>query len=171
LKTHLFCAVARDDTFRARFGVDRIISGLCMSELSGYSGLAAQTLAEIAEIDRRIASLIELRDGLKRVFARVSTSGPAGTVHVHPERSRSALVEQVIIEMLEVADGRPLKTRELFESARRVSAHLKYVTFRSYLHRLKRRGVITAEKANHGSWRLSTDVVGAGGERSAFAKS
>ena len=33
-----------------------------MSELGAYSGLAAQTLAEIAEIDRRIASLIELRD-------------------------------------------------------------------------------------------------------------
>ena len=142
-----------------------------MSELSGYSGLAAQTLAEIAEIDRRIASLIELRDGLKRVFARVSTSGLAGTARVHPERSRSALVEQVIIEMLEVADGHPLKTRELFESARRVSAHLKYVTFRSYLHRLKRRGVITAENADHGSWRLSTDIVGAGSEHPAFAKS
>ena len=126
-----------------------------MSELSGYSNLAAQTLAEIAELDRRIASLVELRDGLKRVFARVSKAGPAETAHVLAERSRSALIEQVIIEMLEAADGRALKTRELFENARTVSAHLKYVTFRSYLHRMKRRGVITAEMADHGSWRLS----------------
>jgi predicted transcriptional regulator len=126
-----------------------------MSELGSHSGLAAQTLAEIAELDRRIASLVELRDGLKRVFARVSKAGPAETAHVLAERSRSALIEQVIVEMLEAADGRSLKTRELFESARTVSAHLKYVTFRSYLHRLKRRGVITAEKSDHGSWRLS----------------
>ena len=142
-----------------------------MSELSGYSGLAAQTLVEIAEIDRRIASLVELRDGLKRVFARVSIAGHDETSRVHPERSRSVLIEQVIIEMLEAADGGSLKTRTLFESARRVSAHLKYVTFRSYLHRLKRRGVITAENADHGSWSLSTDVASARGERSAIARS
>jgi predicted transcriptional regulator len=141
-----------------------------MSELSGYSGLATQTLAEIAEIDRRIASLIELRDGLKRVFARVSTSGPAETAHVHPERSRSALIEQITIEMLEAADGRAMKTRELFETARRASPHLKYVTFRSYLHRLKQRGVITSENADHGSWRLSPDLERAG-VRSAIAQS
>jgi predicted transcriptional regulator len=140
-----------------------------MSELSGYSGLAAQTLVEIAEIDRRIASLVELRDGLKRVFSRVSTAGPDETSRVHPERSRSALIEQVIIEMLHTTDGGPLKTRALFESARRVSAHLKYVTFRSYLHRLKRRGVITAENADHGSWSLSADVASTGDKHRAIA--
>ena len=148
----------------------KLFRGYAMSELSGYSGLAAQTLAEIAEIDRRIASLVELRDGLKRVFSRVSRAGSAETAHVHPERARSALIEQVVIEML-VADGRAMKTRELFDGARRVSPHLKYVTFRSYLHRLKRRGVITAENADHGSWRLSADVAHAGDERSAVAES
>jgi predicted transcriptional regulator len=126
-----------------------------MSELGAYSGLAAQTLAEIAELDRRIASLTELRDGLKSVFARVSRAGPAETAHVLAERSRGALIERVIVEMLETVDGRCLKTRELFENARTVSAQLKYVTFRSYLHRLKRRGVITAQNADHGSWRLT----------------
>jgi hypothetical protein len=141
-----------------------------MSELGGYSGLAARTLAEIAEIDRRIASLVELRDGLKRVFANVSGFIPAGAAHPHPSRSRSAVTEHVIIEMLEMAEGRPLKTRELFEGVRAVSAHLKYVTFRSYLHRLKQRGVITAENADHGSWRLSGNAQGAGDRHPAFAR-
>src|ERR1700761_6155264 len=132
-----------------------------MSELGGYSGLAAQTLAEIAEIDRRIASLIELRDGLKRVFANVSGFSSAGTADLHPNRSKSAATEHVIVEMLERANGQPLKTRELFAGARAVSAHLKYVTFRSYLHRLKQRGMITAENVDHGSWRLSGSAFGA----------
>jgi hypothetical protein len=141
-----------------------------MSELGGYSGLAAQTLAEIAEIDRRIASLVELRDGLKRVFANVSGFAPAQAAHLHPSRSRSAVTEHVIIEMLESANGHPLKTRELFDGVRAVSAHLKYVTFRSYLHRLKRRGVITAENADHGSWRLSGGEQSAGDDHPAFAR-
>ena len=68
-----------------------------MSELSGYSNLAAQTLAEIAELDRRIASLVELRDGLKRVFARVSKAGPAETAHVLAERSRSAPLSSQVL--------------------------------------------------------------------------
>ena len=138
-----------------------------MSELGGYSGLAAQTLAEIAEIDRRIASLIELRDGLKRVFANVSGITSPEAAHLHPSRSRSAVNEYVIVEMLEKANGQPLKTRELFEGARAVSAHLKYVTFRSYLHRLKRRGVITSENIDHGSWRLSASMPCAGNDLAA----
>ena len=136
-----------------------------MSELGGYSGLAAQTLAEITEIDRRIASLIELRDGLKRVFANVSGIASSEATYLHPSRSRSAVTEHVIVEMLERANGQPLRTRELFEGARTVSAHLKYVTFRSYLHRLKRRGVITAENADHGSWRLSGSMPDDGNGR------
>jgi hypothetical protein len=129
-----------------------------MSELGAYSGLAEQTLAEIAEIEQRIASLVELRDGLKRVFANVS--GGASDAGVHPNRSRSAATEHVIIEMLERANGQPLKTRELFESARAVSAHLKYVTFRSYLHRLKQRGVISSVNAEYGSWKLAEHTLG-----------
>jgi len=136
-----------------------------MSQLGGHSGLAAQTLAEIAEIDRRIASLVELRDGLKRVFANVSGAISADAPHLHPSRSRSAATEHVIVEMLERAGGRPLKTRELFEGARAVSAHLKYVTFRSYLHRLKRRGVITAENIDYGSWQLSDSTTSADSDR------
>jgi|SRR3984957_12539093 hypothetical protein len=141
-----------------------------MSELGGRSGLAARTLAEIAEIDRRIASLVELRDGLKRVFANVTGFVPTEAAHLLASRSKSAVTEHVILEMLERANGRPLKTRELFEGARAVSAHLKYVTFRSYLHRLKQRGVITAENAEHGSWRLSGNAQGAGDHHPAFAR-
>ena len=125
-----------------------------MSDFGIASSLAAQTLAEIAEIDRRIASLIELRDGLKRVFVNASKGDVRETPYTQLSDSRRALVEHIIVEMLERAEGQCLRTRELFEGARTISAHLKYVTFRSYLHRLKQRGVISDEDTRHGSWRL-----------------
>jgi predicted transcriptional regulator len=128
-----------------------------MSDYGIAPALAAQTLAEIAEIDRRIASLIELRDGLKRVFVNASRGDVAEIPCTQLDGSRRAMVECIILDMLESADGRCLKTRELFEGARAVSAHLKYVTFRSYLHRLKQRGVISAADTAYGAWRLVGD--------------
>jgi predicted transcriptional regulator len=138
-----------------------------MSESSVSSGLAAQTLAEIAEIDRRIASLIELRDGLKRVFMNASGRELGESPGTEPVESRRSMMEHVILEMLEKADDCCLKTRELFAGARAISAHLKYVTFRSQLHRLKQRGLITTENAGHGSWRLARNTMRGRHDRSA----
>jgi hypothetical protein len=131
-----------------------------MSDFGMSPDLATQTLAEIAEIDRRIASLVELRDGLKRVFVNASKSDFAQTPHTQMSDSRRAMIEHVIVGMLAKADGYCLKTKELFEGARTISAHLKYVTFRSYLHRLKQRGVISSENAEYGSWRLAESAPG-----------
>ena len=125
-----------------------------MSEFGISSGLAAQTLAEIAEIDRRIASLVELRDGLKRVFLNASKGGLGAVAGAQLNDIRRSMIDHVILEMLEKSDGCSMKTRDLFDGARSVSAHLKYVTFRSHLHRLKQRGLITAENVEYGSWRL-----------------
>jgi hypothetical protein len=127
-----------------------------MSELARPSNLATQTLAQIAEIDRRIASLVELRNGLKRVFVSVCKAGNED-LRIRDQLftvSRRAMMEQLILEILENADGGPLRTRELFNRARMVSAHLNYATFRSYLHRLKRSGVIAPENTVYGSWKL-----------------
>ncbi len=139
-------------------------------ELGGYSGLAAQTLAEIAEIERRIASLVEIKGLASKESLRMSAGSCPQKPRIYtPSRSRSAVTEHVIIEMLERADGRPLKTRELFEGVRAISAHLKYVTFRSYLHRLKQRGVITAENVDHGiGWRLFGNAQRAGNDHPAL---
>ena len=131
-----------------------------MSEFGVSSELATQTLAEIAEIDRRIASLVELRDGLKRVFVNASQGEFAEAPHPQMSDSRRTMIEHVIVGMLAKADGYCLKTKELFEGARTISAHLKYVTFRSYLHRLKQRGVISSETAEYGSWKLAEYTLG-----------
>jgi hypothetical protein len=140
-----------------------------MSEFGISSDLATQTLAEIAEIDRRIASLVELRDGLKRVFVNAS-QGEFTEAHPKMSDSRRTIIEHVVVGMLAKADGYCLKTRELFEGARTISAHLKYVTFRSYLHRLKQRGVISSENAEYGSWKLAEYTLGGRHDRLAISQ-
>jgi hypothetical protein len=131
-----------------------------MSEFGISPDLATRTLAEIAEIDRRIASLIELRDGLKRVFVNASKRDFTEASLAQMSDPRRAMIEHLIVRMLAKADGCCLKTKELFEGAQTISGRLKYVTFRSYLHRLKQRGVISSENAEHGSWRLAESTPG-----------
>ena len=63
-------------------------------------------------------------------------------------------MEHVILNTLKAADSGSLKTSELFNSVRSVSAHLKYATFRSYIHRLKKRGAIASEDNSYASWKL-----------------
>jgi hypothetical protein len=141
-----------------------------MSDFGISPDVAIQTLAEIAEIDRRIASLVELRDGLKRVFVNASKSGFAETPLTQMSDTRRTIIEHVIVGMLAKADGYCLKTKELFEGARTISTHLKYVTFRSYLHRLKQRGVISSENTEYGSWRLAESALGGRHDRLATSQ-
>jgi hypothetical protein len=152
------------------------IYGLRMSELVSSSRLTAQTLAQIDEIDRRIASLAELRSGLERVLKNVIGGDALNTPKAHLTSSKQAMMEHVILNILEAADGGPLKTRELFNSVRSVSAHLKYATFRSHLHRLKKRGAIASEDNSYASWKLcaaariaaNQDTIGALSEERAI---
>jgi hypothetical protein len=133
-----------------------------MSELVSSSRLKAKTLTQIAEIDRRVASLMELRSGLERVLKNVTGDDALNTSENHLTGSRRALMEHVILKVLEAANGGSLKTKELFDGARAVSAHLNYATFRSYLHRLKRRGVIAPVDSIYGSWKLCANGQPAG---------
>jgi hypothetical protein len=130
-----------------------------MSDLISSSELAAQLLGQITEIERRIASLIEFRDGLKRAFVGVNKGDLKVPGDVPLNSCNRVLIEGMILDLLESADGRPLQTRELFSGTLSVSAHLKYTTFRSHLHRLKKRGLISAEDRTYGSWRLTSNSV------------
>lgn len=76
-----------------------VFYGLQTTELISSSTLAAQTLAQIAEIERRIASLVELRAGLKRVFTNVSRGTGPDAPERNPASSRRAMMEHVILEI------------------------------------------------------------------------
>jgi len=110
---------------------------------------------QLAETEQRIADLIAVRDGLLRVYVRVSGQDKERESEIRSSSYNRLLIERTIFETLERAKEKLATTRELFVHARVASPKLKYGTFRSYLTRLKERGLITAEARARGFWKLS----------------
>lgn len=113
--------------------------------------LVAQIRSQLDDVGKRIEDLVALQDGLNRALMRL-----AGQL---PDKLRSngfarAIVESKLLETLVAAQGQPVSTQQLFESACMAAPTLKYTTFRSYLFRLKRKGLIAGAIGMHGFWQL-----------------
>lgn len=118
-------------------------------------------LKEIAEIDARIAELQSNRRALERLLLKVRRENPAALGEVTRRNSMGrVLLEHAILEALRAA-SRPLTNKALFAAARAVDYDLKEVTFRSYLHRMKGRGLIKNPRDQSGTWQISTLSVAA----------
>ena len=110
--------------------------------------LSQHLLAQLVDVEQRIATLLALRDGLKNALLA------GGTPRVEATHLRSVsrlLIEKSILNALRSEQS--LSTKDLFKQARKAAPALKYSTFRSYLHRLKRRGEIDLTSAD-GHWKL-----------------
>jgi hypothetical protein len=116
--------------------------------------LEAQLLAELGEIERRIANLSAERDSLQRVLLRVHNQKLGGQKGARRNSYDRLLIENRILEAFRAAKGNPLSTRQLFREARAASPMLKDVTFRSHLHRLKERAFVVPQESRRGYWRL-----------------
>src|SRR5262249_31424364 len=105
--------------------------------------LERRLLAELAEIDRKIGELTVERDSIRRILFRVK-SGRSMKVDVTRKNSYNRIiVEFTIIEALKSSE-RPLSVRRLLFDAKSVVYGLKDGTFRSYLTRMKARGLIVS---------------------------
>lgn len=113
--------------------------------------LVAQIQSQLEDVGRRIDDLVALRDGLNRALMQLVGQLPDKLRSNGIERS---VVENKILEALVTAQGQPLSTQQLFESARLAIPQLKYTTFRSYLFRFKKRGLVASEAGMHGFWQL-----------------
>jgi sucrose-6-phosphate hydrolase SacC (GH32 family) len=107
---------------------------------------------EIVEIEAKIEAL----EGEKRALLRQMSKARAertGIQEVTRKNSLSRiLAENSIVEMLQNSAS-PVKTLRLFARARQTNFDLKETTFRTYLHRMKKRGVIKTGPTV-GSWQL-----------------
>jgi hypothetical protein len=126
-----------------------------MSNPINSSDLPTRIRAQLAETEQRIADLIAVRDGLLRVYVRVSSQDEEEKREVRSNSYDRLLIESTILEELKAAEGNRIPTRELFVHARGANPKLKYNTFRSHLTRLKERGLIAAEARARGFWKLS----------------
>jgi hypothetical protein len=110
-------------------------------------------LSRLADIERRIAILLAMRNGLRRAMIAANSLNEVSTRDIRTPTIDRQVIELGVLEALSGSDQYTLSTRELFEIVRRTSPTLKYVTFRSCLSRLKQRGHV-ANTDTRGHWSL-----------------
>jgi hypothetical protein len=113
--------------------------------------LEAQLLQELKSIEERISELMAEKATVQRLIVSVRRKNPAlAKIDVTRKNSiKRVLTESVVLESIKNST-KPRKTHELYSEMLKVDSDLKESTFRSTLHRMKRRGVIFSP--NDGLW-------------------
>jgi DNA-binding transcriptional ArsR family regulator len=122
-----------------------------MSESPERATLEQQLVAELADIERKIGELEQERSAVQRMLLRARQENLLNRDVTRKNSFNRILVENKILETLEKSN-KFVRTSELYSEAQRVVYSLKDQTFRSYLHRLKERGLIEAS-LNRGFWK------------------
>jgi predicted HTH transcriptional regulator len=115
----------------------------------------ARILSELAEIDQKIARLTSDRAALQRFLKNVRDDEQGDQEVTRNNSYVRIIVENRILEVLREED-QPVSSQTLFTLAVIVHYGLKEQTFRSYLHRLKQRGLIVQSKTRgRGYWEIA----------------
>lgn len=120
--------------------------------------LENKILQEIAERKRQIAGIQHEIDTFERML-RKSREQQALIRRTDVTRKNSInriLVENSVLNTLK-SSGRPRKTRSLYRDAALIVGTLKEGTFRTILHRMKNRGLITS--VSDGKWQISASSL------------
>lgn len=109
---------------------------------------------ELSEVELRIKELTAEASALKRQIGKASAKRQGLEFTTRKNSLNRVLAENSVLEVLRES-GRPATTATLYKQAKATNPYLKENTFRTYLHRMKKRDVIqTARKA--GEWKLPT---------------
>lgn len=109
---------------------------------------------DLAEVERRIAMLEAERSVLRRQIAMARVE-QAGTLLTPRKNSLNrVLAEAAVIRFLKKKKT-PQHTRSLYLEAKLTNIYLLESTFRTYLHRMKNKGII--KNVRSGVWILSSD--------------
>jgi len=111
--------------------------------------LETQLHEQLGEIGRQIQRLVAEREALKRILVRVSPHRRLPRADGHGR----LLVETRVIDILRSAQGAPVSSRALLAELRKAHPGLKETTFRSELHRLKKRALIAPHDRGHWRWK------------------
>lgn len=107
---------------------------------------------ELEDIESRIKELESERQALRRQIAKARAEREKLKFTTRKNSLNRILAENAILQALRNA-SHPLSTKELYHQAYLTNFDLKETTFRSYLHRMKKRGDI--QLAGHvGRWEL-----------------
>ena len=113
------------------------------------SALEAQLVTQLTGVKQEIAKLQAQCDTLEALLVRVRQE-----INLHDVTRKNSidrvLIENAILGALRPSK-KPLPTNWLFLTARSITPQLRNTTFRSYLHRLKAKGLIF-NSGGHGFW-------------------
>lgn len=121
---------------------------------------AKRLMREIEEIDRRMDELRQEKHALERQLINARWETHALRDANRKNSAVRVLVEERILGALREATN-PLSNTDLFRIARMANRELKETTFRTYLFRLKEKGLI--ESPLRGRWKITNAKIGAKG--------
>lgn len=112
-------------------------------------------IREIESLEARIVLLRQEQEALKRQLIKARWETHALRDVNRKNSAPRVLVEERILATLR-REGKPIHNSRLFSDARQVNFELMPSTFRTYLHRMKEKGLIISRK--RGSWELPPPV-------------
>jgi len=108
---------------------------------------------ELEDIEARIRELEDERRALSRQLAKARAEREGLKFTTRKNSANRVLAENAVLQALRDTT-KPLSTQELYRQARLTNYDLKETTFRSYLHRMKKRDDIRT--AGHvGRWEIA----------------
>lgn len=110
-------------------------------------------LREIEAVEGRIRGLASEKTALQRLLVRARRERLLGQEVGRKNSIDRVLIESKVIEVLEKSP-KPLSSRELYLATTSIIFPLNDNTFRSHLHRLKKRGAIENVGGRPGVWQL-----------------
>jgi septal ring factor EnvC (AmiA/AmiB activator) len=111
---------------------------------------------ELEDIEAQIRELEDERRALSRQLAKARAEREGLKFTTRKNSANRVLAENAVLQALRDTT-KPLSTQELYRQARLTNYDLKETTFRSYLHRMKKRGDIRT--AGHvGRWEIAKSV-------------
>jgi benzoyl-CoA reductase/2-hydroxyglutaryl-CoA dehydratase subunit BcrC/BadD/HgdB len=128
------------------------IESATMVDETRRSRLEIQILNELEEIGVKIQSLEDERKSLLRLLASARSKDKVARSVKRKNSLDRTVVEACIHEAL--SEGKPLKSSDLRKRVASVVFSMNDNTFRSYLHRMKEKGLITHHKGKRGVWTL-----------------
>ena len=112
---------------------------------------------ELEDISARIKELEDERRALGRQLAKARAEREGLKFTTRKNSTNRVLAENSVLQALR-STSKPLSTQDLFRRARLTNFDLKESTFRSYLHRMKKRGEITTI-GHVGRWQLTAPTT------------
>src|SRR5215211_4793710 len=103
--------------------------------------LQDQLLLRLVDVERQINDLTAQRDALRQILQDVRREELARRDVTRKNSFARISVENRILELLKAAP-RSLSAEKLYRESRSIHPKLRNSTFRSYLHRLKNKGLI-----------------------------